>query len=57
MGAKHVLIAALLLAGVVAVFAPLRDHDFVDYDDPVWVTKLAPPGASASRHGVCRPAV
>ena len=38
----HVGIAALLLAGVVAVFAPVRDHEFLDYDDPVWVTKLAP---------------
>ncbi|HVH17773.1 MAG TPA: tetratricopeptide repeat protein [Myxococcota bacterium] len=36
------LLAALLLAGVVAVFAPLREHAFVDYDDPVWQVKLTP---------------
>jgi tetratricopeptide (TPR) repeat protein len=50
---RHVLIAAVLLAGVVAVFAPLRDHDFVDYDDPVWVTKLAPGLSRAGFHHAC----
>ena len=38
----HALLAAALLAGVVAVFAPLREHTFLDYDDPVWQVKLAP---------------
>jgi tetratricopeptide (TPR) repeat protein len=42
-------IAAALVAGVVAVFAPLRDHDFVDYDDPVWIAKLEP---GLSRQGL-----
>jgi tetratricopeptide (TPR) repeat protein len=37
----HAAIAAALVAGVLAVFAPLRGHDFVDYDDPVWRTQLA----------------
>ena len=38
---RHARIAATLVLGVVAVFAPLRDHEFVDYDDPVWITQLA----------------
>ncbi len=42
-------IAAALVAGVVVVFAPLRGHDFVDYDDPVWIAKLAP---GLSRQGL-----
>jgi Flp pilus assembly protein TadD len=50
---RHVLIAAVLLAGVVAVFAPLRDHEFVDYDDPVWVTKLAPGWSRAGIANAC----
>src|SRR5262245_50520500 len=39
---RHAWIAAALVFGVVAVFAPVRHHEFVDYDDPVWVAKLEP---------------
>ncbi|HEX5067363.1 MAG TPA: hypothetical protein VFY49_14685 [Myxococcota bacterium] len=49
----HALLAAALLAGVVAVFAPLREHQFVDYDDPVWQVKLAPGFSRDGLHAVC----
>ena len=42
MRSRKVLIPAILLAGVVAVFAPVRNHEVLDYDDPVWTVKLAP---------------
>lgn len=38
----HALIALALLAGVFAVYEPLRQHDFVDYDDAVYLAKLRP---------------
>ncbi|HXK26321.1 MAG TPA: hypothetical protein VMS55_26905 [Myxococcota bacterium] len=37
---RRAVAAAALLVGVAAVFAPLRTHDFVDWDDPVWRVKL-----------------
>jgi len=42
----HALIALALVAGVFAIYAPVRNHEFVDYDDPVYVEKLRP-GLSA----------
>src|SRR5215471_10376627 len=38
---RRAVVAAALLLGVAAVFAPLRTHEFVDWDDPVWQVKLA----------------
>jgi hypothetical protein len=49
----HALLAAALLAGVAAVFAPLREHTFVDYDDPVWQVKLAPGISRDGLHAAC----
>jgi tetratricopeptide (TPR) repeat protein len=45
---RRALLAAALLVGVAAVFAPLRTHEFVDWDDPVWQVKL---GAGFSQGG------
>jgi tetratricopeptide (TPR) repeat protein len=50
---RHALLATALVAGVVAVFAPLRDHEFVDYDDAVWRVKLAPGLSSDGLAMVC----
>ena len=38
----HLLIGLALLAGVGAVYAPVRHHDFVDYDDAVYLERLRP---------------
>jgi hypothetical protein len=38
----HVPIALALLAGVCAVYAPVRQHEFVDYDDAVYLEMLRP---------------
>jgi Flp pilus assembly protein TadD len=49
----HAWIAAALVFGVVAVFAPVRQHAFVDYDDPVWVSQLAPGFTRAGFRNAC----
>jgi tetratricopeptide (TPR) repeat protein len=38
---RRAVAVAALLVGVAAVFAPLRTHEFVDWDDPVWQVRLA----------------
>jgi len=35
---KTAVVAALLALSVLAVFAPLGQHDFIDFDDNVYVT-------------------
>jgi tetratricopeptide (TPR) repeat protein len=54
----HALIALLLVAGVCAVYAPLREQEFVDYDDAAYVEKLRPGWSQEGlRRAVAEPVV
>jgi tetratricopeptide (TPR) repeat protein len=54
----HALIALALVAGVFAVYAPVPNHDFVDYDDPVYAEKLrAGVSTEGLRRAVAEPVV
>lgn len=49
---KRLLLAASLIGLTLAVFSPVRHYDFVDYDDPVYVTRNPHLDAGLSSEGL-----
>ena len=55
---RELVVGVLLALTVLAVYAPVRDHDFVEFDDPLYVSEnpmvrqgVTGPGGRFGFHG------
>jgi tetratricopeptide (TPR) repeat protein len=51
---RHIVVAALLCALTFTIYFQVRDHDFIEYDDPIYITENSNLAAGFSRQTVVR---
>ncbi|MDX2166671.1 MAG: hypothetical protein SF182_06390, partial [Deltaproteobacteria bacterium] len=49
---RRALVCVALIASIVALYAPVREHDFVNYDDPEYVLENTPVRAGVTPAGI-----
>jgi tetratricopeptide (TPR) repeat protein len=51
---RHIIVAALLCALTFAIYFQIRDHDFIEYDDPIYITENPNLAAGFSKQTITR---